>query len=115
MVNYIRQRYGNPEAAWAHEQAFNWYDNGGWLPSGHAGFNSSGKPEPVFSNSQWQILARNVKGSDDGAVLTELRALHADVVKAVDHSAHKSGAAFGDALNSMAGRVANRSRYQAGT
>jgi hypothetical protein len=29
MVNYIKQRYGNPEAAWAHEQAFNWYSGGG--------------------------------------------------------------------------------------
>lgn len=25
MANYIAQRYGNPSAAWAHEQANNWY------------------------------------------------------------------------------------------
>jgi hypothetical protein len=25
MANYIEQRYGNPSAAWAHEQANNWY------------------------------------------------------------------------------------------
>jgi hypothetical protein len=25
MANYIAQRYGNPSAAWAHEQASNWY------------------------------------------------------------------------------------------
>lgn len=29
MVNYIAQRYGDPEAAWAHEQAYNWYASGG--------------------------------------------------------------------------------------
>lgn len=29
MVNYIAQRYGDPEAAWAHEQADGWYAAGG--------------------------------------------------------------------------------------
>jgi hypothetical protein len=29
MVNYIKQRYGDPIAAWAHEQAFGWYATGG--------------------------------------------------------------------------------------
>lgn len=28
MVNYIKSRYGNPEAAWAHEQADHWYGDG---------------------------------------------------------------------------------------
>jgi hypothetical protein len=28
MVNYIKQRYGNPAAAWAHEQADHWYGDG---------------------------------------------------------------------------------------
>jgi hypothetical protein len=27
-LNYIRERYGSPGAAWGHEQAFNWYGNG---------------------------------------------------------------------------------------
>jgi hypothetical protein len=29
MMNYIRQRYGDPNAAWAHEIAHNWYSKGG--------------------------------------------------------------------------------------
>ena len=29
MVNYIKQRYGDPEAAWAHEEADHWYASGG--------------------------------------------------------------------------------------
>jgi hypothetical protein len=33
-ADYIRGRYGSPSAAWAHELAFNWYDNGGWLKPG---------------------------------------------------------------------------------
>jgi hypothetical protein len=28
-LNYIRQRYGSPSAAWAHEVANNWYGAGG--------------------------------------------------------------------------------------
>jgi hypothetical protein len=31
MANYIRGRYGNPAVAWQHEQAFNWYGNGGTI------------------------------------------------------------------------------------
>jgi len=29
MMNYIAQRYGDPNAAWAHEIGFNWYNKGG--------------------------------------------------------------------------------------
>lgn len=57
MANYIRSRYGNPSNAWAHEQAFNWYDNGGvvsepviglGLRSGQRyGFAMNGVPETV--------------------------------------------------------------------
>jgi SLT domain-containing protein len=36
MVNYIAQRYGSPEAAWAHEQQFNWYAAGGVTSAGWA-------------------------------------------------------------------------------
>jgi hypothetical protein len=35
---YIKQRYGSPSAAWAHERAFNWYARGGVVP----GFASGG-------------------------------------------------------------------------
>ncbi len=30
MANYIAQRYGTPEAALAHEQAYGWYEDGSW-------------------------------------------------------------------------------------
>lgn len=32
------------------------YDNGGYLPDGATATNQSGKPEPVFSHSQWQTI-----------------------------------------------------------
>ncbi len=46
--NYIKGRYGSPEAAWAHEVAYNWYDQGGFLPTGLSlAYNGTGFPEPV--------------------------------------------------------------------
>ena len=50
--NYIRQRYGNPGAAWQHELNFGWYDKGGWLPPGLSlAYNATGRPEQVLSRS----------------------------------------------------------------
>lgn len=47
-LSYIRGRYGSPLAAMAHEQRFNWYDKGGWLPTGLSlAMNATGKPERV--------------------------------------------------------------------
>ncbi len=34
MVNYIKDRYGTPEAAWAHEEAYGWYAHGGKVTAG---------------------------------------------------------------------------------
>ena len=48
-LEYIRSRYGSPSAAWGHEQAFNWYDKGGWLPTGLSlAYNGTGRPEQVI-------------------------------------------------------------------
>jgi hypothetical protein len=48
MLNYIAQRYGNPENAWAHEQAYNWYDHGGILrPGATMAYNGTGQNEYV--------------------------------------------------------------------
>jgi hypothetical protein len=41
--------YGSPAGAEAHEQAFNWYDQGGWWPSGTFGINTSGRSEYVLT------------------------------------------------------------------
>lgn len=48
---YISGRYGTPSAAWAHEQQFNWYDDGGWL-----------KPGPNYmwnGTGSWEHLTRD--------------------------------------------------------
>lgn len=55
MINYIKTRpgYGDPIGAEAHEQAFGWYDNGGWLMPGQTvATNNTGQPERVVSPAQ---------------------------------------------------------------
>ena len=48
MIGYIRSRYGDPIGALAHENAFGWYDRGGWLPPGASlAYNDTGQPEQV--------------------------------------------------------------------
>jgi hypothetical protein len=48
MFNYIRQRYGNPSAAWAHEVSAGWYDQGGMLQPGYTmAYNGTGQPEKI--------------------------------------------------------------------
>jgi hypothetical protein len=47
-LQYILSQYGSPAAAWAHEVALNWYDQGGMLPPGLTlAMNGTGRPEPV--------------------------------------------------------------------
>lgn len=58
MLNYIAQRYGNPQNAWNHEVNYGWYDKGGMLPQGLSlAYNGTGAPEPV-------IPARRIGGGD---------------------------------------------------
>lgn len=48
MIGYIQSVYGSPQAAAAHEAAFRWYDNGGFLPPGvSVAVNGTGRPERV--------------------------------------------------------------------
>jgi hypothetical protein len=49
MIGYIRGRYRDPIGAAAHERAFNWYDRGGFLPTGLSlAYNGTGRPEMVL-------------------------------------------------------------------
>jgi hypothetical protein len=49
MIQYIIGRYGNPLGAAAHEMAFNWYDQGGFLAPGLTmAVNATGQPERVL-------------------------------------------------------------------
>ncbi|MET7756794.1 peptidoglycan DD-metalloendopeptidase family protein [Streptomyces sp. NPDC005389] len=63
-LQYIKDRpdYGTPAAAYAKwlARSPHWYDDGGYLPPGlNLVANGTGKPEPVFTSSQWDTLRAN--------------------------------------------------------
>ena len=71
-MNYAVRRYGSLPAAYnrkggyasggivdlANLMSAKLYDRGGWMKHGDVAVNKSGKPEPVFTNHQWGVLAR---------------------------------------------------------
>ena len=78
-LRYIADRYGTPSRALAFHNANNWYaeggavsdpvlyDSGGWLQPGVTQVvNASGKPEPIFSASQWDSIAKGGMESSGG-------------------------------------------------
>lgn len=50
------------------------FDNGGYLQDGQVGQNQSGKPEPVFTHKQWQILKGNIMSAAQAGDLKKLQA-----------------------------------------
>jgi SLT domain-containing protein len=55
------------------------YDEGGWLNHASAGFNMSGKPEPVFTSAQWAILSGNLQMEQ--TILDSVRSLSTSSIK----------------------------------
>jgi hypothetical protein len=69
-LGYIRDRYGSPARAWAHEQQFGWYARGGRaLPRGigkaTAGLVRRVKPLQSDRSSQFDALMARVQAADD--------------------------------------------------
>ena len=71
MVNYIKQRYGNPEGAWAHEQSAGWYDRGGLITEPVIGFGTqTGKSYGIAgSGPEWVVPAGSPGPAMGGGVL----------------------------------------------
>lgn len=62
-VAWTKHTYGGPGNIWPTRGG---YDSGGWLQPGVTqAHNESGKPEPVFSHSQWQVLKGNISFNGD--------------------------------------------------
>ena len=98
MASYMRGRYGGPQGAAAHEQAFNWYDSGGMLPRGISmAVNNTGAPERVLSGSQ----ERGIE-----ALLREL-------IRAVHGSSAATGHAMARGLQGTARTAGARGMYSA--
>lgn len=49
------------------------FDNGGYLQDGQVGQNQSGKPEPVFTHKQWQILKGNIMSAAQAGDMKKLQ------------------------------------------
>jgi hypothetical protein len=66
--SYIWARYGTPANAWAHERAFNWYDNGGWLKPGmNHMYNGTGGWEHLTPDSGGGAVSLEVSSSGQTA------------------------------------------------
>lgn len=106
LLSYIKGRYGTPEAALQHELSNNphWYDTGGWMPPGLSlSLNGTGRPEPVFTGRQWDMLSSAVAGGGGGglggtAVLKELRGIR----DATEKAPARTGGHVSQALNGTA-------------
>jgi hypothetical protein len=98
MVNYIRSKYGGPQQAAAHERAFNWYDRGGFIPTGASvAINNTGAPERVLS------------GSQEMAIVSLLR----DIRDILRQSPSATGTAMARGLQGTARRAGARGMYSA--
>lgn len=67
-LRYIKDRgdYGSPSAAYSKwlARSPHWYDDGGYLPTGLSLVaNGTGRPEPVFTGSQWDDIRASRGGS----------------------------------------------------
>lgn len=73
-MNYAVRQYGSLPAAYDRAGGYasggivelsKLYDQGGWLPHGGFAQNLSGKPEPVFTASQWSSLSDMIRSLGD--------------------------------------------------
>jgi hypothetical protein len=101
--SYIKGRYGDPLGAWAHEQQFNWYDNGGYLKPGYTlAYNGTGKPEQVTSPDQAQQSQQSLN-----AIANKLDRL----ILVTSQVPAGVGQHVGGAINGAAHDASFRSRY----
>jgi hypothetical protein len=76
-IQYIGGRYGTPDAAVAHENAYNWYDNGGVLPPGKSVvLNRTRKPEMVLNDTQWKVMRELASRATSGGPIMEVQNQH---------------------------------------
>lgn len=71
-LNYVRARYGDPNSVWGKGHG---YDSGGMFQSGTFGWNTSGKPEAVLTNEQWQMFDAFIKQLQEGKIVEAIQAL----------------------------------------
>lgn len=101
-LGYIAGRYGNPVSAWAHETAYNWYDQGGYLPPGVSTVvNGTGRPEPVLTPAQWDAMARGARGGDGLGLPSIEQHFHGHTPEPLERA--EMGAALAHAVRTLTG------------
>lgn len=91
-LRYYKSRYGTDlTTMWGHGHGYasggvvelpKLYDQGGWLPHGGFAQNLSGKPEPVFTASQWSSLSEMIRTLGD--LVPAIKGQTDVIAKAVD-------------------------------
>jgi phage-related minor tail protein len=72
-LRYVRARYnGDLNAVWGKGHG---YDSGGVFESGTVGWNTSGKPEAVLTNDQWQMFQKFIEQLQQGKIVEAIDAL----------------------------------------
>ena len=114
MLNYIKQRYGDPEAAWAMEQTAGYYGNGGMIAEPVIGYGANSGRRYVFGESGREQVtpASEVErnASTQTAILNILRQ-QLDVQKQIPAGV---GQHVGGAINGSAHDASFRARYPGG-
>ncbi|MFC5992953.1 phage tail tape measure protein [Pseudonocardia hispaniensis] len=74
-MRYAQARYGSLPAAYGRPGG---YDSGGLLPTGWSTvFNGTGKPEPVLTSKQWDLISKQVRGGDSNSGAETSVVIHA--------------------------------------
>ncbi|MGW0312346.1 aggregation-promoting factor C-terminal-like domain-containing protein [Streptomyces flavidovirens] len=109
-LGYIKGRpdYGSPAAAYSKWQARSphWYDEGGYLPTGLSLVaNGTGRPEPVFTGTQWDDIraAKSGGGTPNINVVNHVWVGDREITDIVDNRIEVYDADTGRALE--AGRI----------
>lgn len=103
MWDYMNQSYGGPIGAWAHEQAFHWYDKGGPLPPGGSFvWNGTGRTEHVVPGNSMDELVD---------LLGEISDKLDTVAAAADASGARAGESIGRVLSGIARGAVNGAMY----
>jgi hypothetical protein len=103
MAAYISGRYGDPIRAAQHEAAFNWYDQGGYLPVGASiALNTTSAPEAVVPGKHLEQMI---------ALLDELCGLVATNNQITAAAPTATGAGLGAVLGAHARKATYRAMY----
>lgn len=107
-LNYVQQRYHGPAAAWAHEENFGWYDNGGWLKD--FGMNTSGRPEAVLTPAESRAFVNMAGGQDapGGGLSGQMERL----ISATAAVPVRTSAGLGRALNGATSHAVHRAAHR---